>query len=90
MTGLSLTYLYFRRKSAIFFFLRDVMILVVYLGHGIFQDPVCTRSSVLFFFFSNPFFGRPFKAPEPLPILSPSNYVPKNGFPVVKGLSSRI
>ena len=29
----------------------------------------------------------PFGAPEPLPILNPSNIVPKNGFPVVKGLS---
>ena len=28
----------------------------------------------------------PFRAPEPLPILYPSNLVPKNGFPVVKGL----
>ena len=28
----------------------------------------------------------PFRAPEPLPILCPSNFVPKNGFPVVKGL----
>ena len=30
----------------------------------------------------------PCRAPEPLPILNPSNFVPKNGFPVVKGLSS--
>ena len=29
----------------------------------------------------------PFGAPEPLPILNPSNFVPKNGFPVVKGLT---
>ena len=29
----------------------------------------------------------PFRAPEPLPILNPSNFVPKNGFPVVKGLT---
>ena len=28
----------------------------------------------------------PFRAPEPLPILNSSNFVPKNGFPVVKGL----
>ena len=28
----------------------------------------------------------PFGAPEPLPILNPVNFVPKNGFPVVKGL----
>ena len=28
----------------------------------------------------------PFRAPEPLPILNPSNFVPKNGFPVVKGV----
>ena len=27
-----------------------------------------------------------FRAPEPLPILNPSNFVPQNGFPVVKGL----
>ena len=27
----------------------------------------------------------PFKAPEPLPIQNPSNFVPKNGFPVAKG-----
>ena len=26
----------------------------------------------------------PFRAPEPLPILHPSNFVPENGFPVVK------
>ena len=30
----------------------------------------------------------PFRAPEPLPILNPSNFVPQNGFPVVKGLTS--
>ena len=29
----------------------------------------------------------PFRAPEPLPILKPNIVVPKNGFPVVKGLS---
>ena len=29
----------------------------------------------------------PFRAPEPLPILNPSNFVPKYGFPVVKGLN---
>ena len=29
----------------------------------------------------------PFRAPEPLPILNPSNFVPKNGFPVVKALT---
>ena len=28
-----------------------------------------------------------FRAPEPLPRLNPSNFVPKNGFPVVKGLT---
>ena len=27
------------------------------------------------------------RAPEPLPILNPSNFVPKNGFPVVKALT---
>ena len=34
------------------------------------------------------FFFNPFRAPEPLPILNPSNVVPKNGFPVVKGLTN--
>ena len=29
----------------------------------------------------------PFRTPEPLPILNPSNFVPKNEFPVVKGLT---
>ena len=29
----------------------------------------------------------PFKAPEPLPILNPSNFDPKNGFPVEKGVN---
>ena len=29
----------------------------------------------------------PFRAPEPLPIINPSDFVPRNGFPVVKGLS---
>ena len=28
----------------------------------------------------------PFRAPEPLPVLKTSKSVPKNGFPVVKGL----
>ena len=32
----------------------------------------------------------PFRAPEPLPILNPSNFVPKNGFPVVEGLSPSV
>ena len=31
-------------------------------------------------------FVNPFRAPEPLPVLNPSNFVPKNGIPVVKGL----
>ena len=31
-----------------------------------------------------PEYLNPFRAPEPLPTLNPSNYVPKNGFPVVK------
>ena len=31
-------------------------------------------------------FFNPFRAPEPLPTLNPSNLVPKNGFPVAKGL----
>ena len=30
------------------------------------------------------------RAPEPLPILNPSNFVPKNGFPVVKGLNQKV
>ena len=34
-----------------------------------------------------PYHVNPFGAPEPLPILNPSNFVPKNGFPVVKGLT---
>ena len=32
----------------------------------------------------------PFRAPEPLPILNPSNFVPQNGFPVVKALGAQI
>ena len=32
----------------------------------------------------------PFGAPEPPSILNPSNFVPINGFPVVKGLSSAL
>ena len=32
----------------------------------------------------------PFRAPEPLPILNPSNFVPTNGFPVVKGLTKNV
>ena len=47
--------------------------------------------AVLFYFFSKVNFLveklsvllNPFRAPEPLPILNPSNFVPKNGFPVV-------
>ena len=31
----------------------------------------------------------PFRAPEPLPILNPSKFVPQYGFPVVKGLRKR-
>ena len=31
-----------------------------------------------------------FRAPEPLSILNPSNFVPKNVFPVVKGLTKRL
>ena len=37
---------------------------------------------------SRRFWVNPCRAPEPLPILNPSNFVPKNGFPVVKGLRS--
>ena len=29
----------------------------------------------------------PFRAPKPLTIINPSNFVPQNGFPVVKGLT---
>ena len=50
------------------------------------------RSS-FFLFFQISFWEsglNPFRAPKPLPILKPSNYVPQNGFPVVKGLSSQI
>ena len=36
------------------------------------------------------FWINPFRAPEPLPILNPSNFVPQNGFPVVKGLRSPV
>ena len=32
----------------------------------------------------------PFRAPKPLPILNPSNNVPQNGFPVVKGLKVQV
>ena len=32
-------------------------------------------------------FVNPFRAPEPLLILNPSSFVPKNGLPVVKGLN---
>ena len=32
----------------------------------------------------------PSGAPEPLPVLNPSNIVPKNGFPVVKGLRAEL
>ena len=38
------------------------------------------------FFSQIGFWVNPFRAPEPLPILNPSNFVPKNGFPVVNGL----
>ena len=31
----------------------------------------------------------PFRDPEPLPVLNPSYFVPKNGFSVVKGLRKR-
>ena len=34
----------------------------------------------------NVVFLHPFRAPEPLPRLNPSNFVPQNGVPVVKGL----
>ena len=50
---------------------------------------------ILFFFLYPPADGKnkkkklnPFRAPDPLSRLNPSNFVPKNGFPVVKGLSS--
>ena len=40
--------------------------------------------------FSGGIFLNPFRAPELLPILNPSKFVPENGFPVVKRLSSQI
>ena len=56
---------------------------------------VLDQKSLLLFFFSDPSGIKdkkklnPFRAPEPLSILLiPSNFVPKNGIPVVKGLSS--
>ena len=52
-----------------------------YLGHGIFYHPL---ASFLFFSSENSvFLGRgldPFRVPEPLSILTPSNIVPKEGF----------
>ena len=45
--------------------------------------------SFIFLFFPVRRRINPFKAPEPLPILNPSNFVPKNGFPVVKGLRQK-
>ena len=44
------------------------------------------RRALLFFGGSSIWELNPLRAPEPLPILNPSNFVPKNGFPVVKGL----
>ena len=47
------------------------------------------KNDLLFIFFRR-FRVNPFRAPEPLPILNPSNSVPKNGFPVVRGLRSPV
>ena len=44
------------------------------------------KNGLLFFFFPDDFGSTPLEPPEILPILNPSNFVPKNGFPVVKGL----
>ena len=61
-----------------------MMIFVVYLGHGNFH-PVST-----FIFLQNSFSGEVLtpldRAPNPL--ANSSNFVPINGFPVVKALSS--
>ena len=57
--------------------------------YGLFtrRDAGYDRGARAAFFLSlNPQLGS-FRAPEPLPIQNPSNFVPKNGFPVVKGLS---
>ena len=35
-------------------------------------------------------FVNPFGAPKPLPILNPSNFIPNNRFPVVKGSSVKL
>ena len=44
----------------------------------------------IFFGFPTVLGYNPFRAPEPLPILNPSIIVPKNGFPVVKGLRAPV
>ena len=49
------------------------------------NKPRTTKSIVCFR--QRPFFLNPFRAPELLPTLNPSTFVPKNGFPVVKGLT---
>ena len=50
----------------------------------------CLDNSERYTFFWRIFFlnDGALRAPEPLPILNPSNFVPKNGFPVVKALRS--
>ena len=64
------------------------LIFVVYLGHGIFHPVVAFGFPPRISFWEKPL--NPFRAPEPHPTLNPSNFVPKKGFPVVKGLSSQI
>ena len=48
------------------------------------RSPVCCRLLLVVSHVN------PFRTPEPLPILNTSNLVPKNGFPVVKGLTHEI
>ena len=78
MTGGSLT----RNGPLFFFFFPD--------SRCVARPPWGFSSGQQFFVVSESVFGRgldPFRAPEPLPILNPINFVPKNGFPVLKELS---
>ena len=55
-----------------------------------FEYRVVTRQKsrlTCLYYFINYGMLNPFRAPEPFPILNPSNFVPKNGFPVVKRLN---
>ena len=56
------------------------------IGHGIFHPVSAVSLFILKQFFAEVI--NPFRAPEPLPIPNPSSFVPKNGFPVEKGLLS--